>query len=270
MTMRGNMVFIGGGNMAEALLHGILDSGHAEPCRTTVTDPREDRLAELKDRFGVHTSTDNAAAVKGADLVWLCVKPQQMDGVLASLAGLAPEALYVSIAAGVPTARMEKAMGGAVRVVRVMPNTPALVQAGAAGIAAGANATLEDVARVETLMTCVGKATVVDEEDLHAVTALSGSGPAYVFYLVEALLRAGEELGLDPLQARTLVVQTVCGAGKLLEESGQPAAELRQRVTSKGGTTAAALEMFERAGVGAGLTDGALAAARRSRELAGE
>jgi len=268
--MADKMVFIGGGNMAEALLHGILESGQAAPDQTVVTDVRPERLRELKDRFGVSTEEDNRRAVQGATVIWLCVKPQQMDDVLAHLKGAAPEALYISIAAGVPTARMETSLGDGPRVVRVMPNTPALVQAGAAGISPGRRATDEDVARVDALMKCVGKTVVVPENDLHAVTALSGSGPAYVFYLVEALLAAAEELGLEAEQARTLVVQTVNGAGRLLEESGQPASELRRRVTSKGGTTAAALAAFEAAGVGRGLTRGALAAAQRSRELAGE
>ena len=249
--MNRKMVFLGGGNMAEALLQGILAAGQVRPSEVTVTDVRPERLRELEQRFGVTGTTDNAAALVGAHEVWLCVKPQQMTELLTPLAGIAPKALYISIAAGVTTRRIENALGGELRVVRVMPNTPALVGEGAAGIAAGSFAAADDVARVGELMRCVGNAVVVEEDGLHAVTALSGSGPAYVFYLVEAMLRAAIELGADPLQARDLVVQTVIGAGKLMQASpGDSAETLRLRVTSKGGTTAAAIAAFEADGVG--------------------
>jgi pyrroline-5-carboxylate reductase len=268
--MNEKMTFIGGGNMAEALIQGILASGLAAAESVWVTDIREERLTGLQEKLGVCTTTDNAEAVRGAETVWLCVKPQQMVEVLQSLQGAAPNALYVSIAAGVTTSTLEKALGGGVRVVRVMPNTPALVQAGAAGISAGSLATDEDVQQVETLMGSVGKTVVVPESDLHAVTALSGSGPAYVFYLVESMLKAAESFELDPEKARELVVQTIIGSGKLLQESGLPAAELRARVTSKGGTTFAATETFTAHGVDQGVIAGVFAAAERSRELAGE
>lgn len=264
------MTFVGGGNMAEALLSGMLEAGEVTADGVTVTDIREERLAELRERFGVHTSADNATAVADANMVWLCVKPQQMEAVVGPLAGQAPGALFVSIAAGVATGTIEQLLGEGTRVARVMPNTPALVGEGAAGIAGGRLATREDVERVRTLMSCVGKAVVGAEVDLHAVTALSGSGPAYVFYLVEAMLRGAVAEGLDGDQARDLAVQTVIGAGRLLEETGLSASELRRRVTSKGGTTAAALAVFETEGVGEGLTQGVRAAAARSRELAGD
>lgn len=268
--MNTKTVFIGGGNMAEALLQGMVQSGEVDTASTVVTDVREERLTELAEQFGVSTATDNSRAVDGASIIWLCVKPQQMESVLTPLKGCAPKALFVSIAAGVPTSRMEEWLGAQTRVVRVMPNTPALVQQGAAGISAGTHATPDDIQQVERAMRCVGKTVVLPESDLHAVTALSGSGPAYVFYLIEAMLSAGEELGLEPTQARELAVQTIIGAGKLMEASSDPAAELRARVTSKGGTTAAAIAAFDQAGVADGLKHGILAAASRSRELAGE
>lgn len=268
--MNTKTVFIGGGNMAEALLQGMLRSGEVNADQTVVTDIREERLAELTKNFGVSTSTDNFKAVDGASIIWLCVKPQQIEAVLAPLKGCAPNALFVSIAAGVPTSRMETWLGGQTRLVRVMPNTPALVQHGAAGISAGSHASPDDIQQVERAMRCVGKTVVLPESDLHAVTALSGSGPAYVFYLIEAMLSAGKELGLDPEQARSLAVQTIIGAGKLMESSPDTAAELRSRVTSKGGTTAAAITAFDQAGVAEGLKAGVFAAAERSRELSGE
>jgi pyrroline-5-carboxylate reductase len=256
--------------MAEALLQGMLQAGEVEAEATVVTDVRSERLAELAEKLGVSTSTDNLQAVEDASTIWLCVKPQQMEAGLTPLKGLAPNALFVSIAAGVPTSRMEDWLGPQTRVVRVMPNTPALVQRGAAGISAGTHATPADIKQVERAMRCVGKTVVVPESDLHAVTALSGSGPAYVFYLIEAMLAAGEELNLPPEQARKLAVQTVIGAGELMAASTDTAAELRARVTSKGGTTAAAIAAFDQAGVSAGLKQGIFAAATRSRELAGE
>ncbi len=256
--------------MAEALLQGMVQAGAVMAADTVVTDVREERLAELARQFGVTTTTDNLQAVKDASIIWLCVKPQQMESVLPPLHGCAPNALFVSIAAGVPTSRMESWLGAKSRVVRVMPNTPALVQHGAAGISAGTHATPADIAQVERAMRCVGTTVVLPESDLHAVTALSGSGPAYVFYVIEAMLSTGAELGLDPEQARKLAVQTIIGAGKLMESSTDTAAELRARVTSKGGTTAAAIAAFDQAGVADGLKKGIHAAATRSRELAGD
>jgi len=267
--MKQKMVFLGGGNMAEALLQGILRSKIVAPADVVVTDIRHERLDDLEQRFGVQGTTDNAAALVGATEVWLCVKPQQMTELLRPLAGIAPSALYISIAAGVPTAKIEAALGGVARVVRVMPNTPALVGEGAAGVAAGAHATSVDCERVCALMRCVGQASMVAEDGLHAVTALSGSGPAYVFYLVEAMLRAASGLDTDAAQAREWVVQTIIGAGKLLQASPDDTPEtLRLRVTSKGGTTAAAIAAFDAQGVSEGLVNGVLAAAARSRELA--
>lgn len=263
-------VFLGAGNMAEALVSGILASGLRDPAQVTMTDLRPERLEEMRNRFGVRVLEDNAAAVRDAGEIFLCVKPQQMDGVLAPLRDAAPGALWISIAAGVPCARIENALGGSPRVVRVMPNTPALVRAGAAGVAGGTHASPEDLDTTRVLLECVGVCVEVEEHELHAVTALSGSGPAYAFLLVESMLRGAEELGLDPAKAKTLAVQTLLGSARLLEESGASPAVLRERVTSKGGTTAAALATFDRAGVPEGIVQGVLDAAARSRELAGE
>jgi len=271
VIMNGTLVFIGAGNMAEALLQGILSAGLWRPEDICLTDVRPERLAELRARFGVKTSTDNIRAVRSAAVIFLCVKPQQIQDILASLKGEGGGALWVSIAAGVTLGTLEHLLGEGGRVVRVMPNTPALVQCGAAGYCGGTFATEPDLLVVQRCLESVGTAVRVSEPDLHAVTALSGSGPAYVFYLVEAMLRAGASLGMAPETARDLVIQTVKGAAELM--SAQPEVspgELRERVTSKGGTTAAALAAFEALGVGEGLTRGVLAAAARSVELAGE
>jgi pyrroline-5-carboxylate reductase len=268
--MSGKTVFIGGGNMAEALFSGMLSAGKLKSADVVVTDIREERLQELMNTYGVQTTRQNTEAVEDAAVIWLCVKPQQMAEVLLPLKGMIGGALVVSIAAGVTIGKIEALLGGNVRVVRVMPNTPALVKSGMAGFAAGSLAGEQDLQTVKSALECVGKAILVPESDLHAVTALSGSGPAYVFYLIEAMLNAAEDLGVDPVKSRELVLQTVVGAGKLMEETGLDADELRKRVTSKGGTTAAALSCFDEKGVGDGIIAGTLAAAARSRELAGE
>ena len=263
-------VFLGGGNMAEALLKGMLSAEKLSPESTWVTDIREERLSELHTTYGVHTTTRNDEAILEAEQVWLCVKPQQFEELLSPLAGKLDGALVVSIAAGVTCATIESLLGESTRVVRVMPNTPALVGQGMAGVAAGSMASGADVDEIVGALECVGQAVKVSEQDLHAVTAISGSGPAYVFYLIEHLQQAGEELGLESDTARALALQTVKGASHLMEQTGEPAGLLRERVTSKGGTTAAALQTFGDKGVGEGIQAGAAAAAQRSRELAGE
>lgn len=254
--------------MAEALLKGVIAAKIRTPEDILLTDVRQERLDELREKYGVGGTPDNAGAIADAGMVFLCVKPQQMDEVLRPLRQKNAEALWVSIAAGVPTARIEETLGPGARVVRVMPNTPALVQKGAAGIAPGAHAVPADLEAVREIMESVGTCVVVDEEELHAVTAISGSGPAYLFYLVEAMLKGAEKLGFDSHTARELAIQTVLGAGTLLRESGDSPEDLRAKVTSKGGTTAAAVAAFDEAGVGEGITLGLLAAEARSRELA--
>jgi len=266
--MNTRMAFVGGGNMAEALIKGLIASGTVSPENVTVSDVNRERLDTLSSQYQVSVTSSNADAVSGADVIWLCVKPQQMPGLLAELCPAASSALFISIAAGVSTSTIEAGLGEGARVVRVMPNTPALVGEGAAGIAAGSAADAADMEHVQAWMTCVGKAVVVSEEELHAVTALSGSGPAYVFMLMEEMLHAAETLGFPAETSRELVIQTVIGAGKLLESSDLSAGELRERVTSKGGTTFAALETFRSAGMPEAIRRGVQAAAERSRELA--
>lgn len=267
MKSQQKIVFIGAGNMAEALVKGLRQAGVSAQSMV-VTDLRAERLAHFKDTYGVAGATDNRAAAAGADTIVLAVKPQQMSEALASLADAASDALYVSIAAGVPTARIERELGGTARVVRVMPNTPALVGAGVSALSAGARATPEDLDRAETLLRAVGTTVRVEESQMDAVTAVSGSGPAYVFRVMEAMERAGVELGLSNTLARTLVLETVRGAAKLALESGQPPATLREQVTSKGGTTEAALKVLNERDLVAAFAEALAAAARRARELA--
>ncbi len=261
------LAFIGAGNMAEAIVAGIVEKGVVDPGEVCVTDIDEDRLAHFVEQYGVGRSSGNSAAAAEADVVVLSVKPQVFPSVWPEIAAaLKPDALVVSIMAGIPSAKI--AGGRPLRVVRVMPNTPALVGAGAAGIAAGIFATAADLEIAKSLLGAVGVAVVVDEEQIDAVTALSGSGPAYVFYLLEAMLEAAGQMGLEPATARRLALATVAGAAKLMDESGEPADVLRRKVTSKGGTTEAAIGTMEERDVKKSVVAALLAAQARSKELA--
>lgn len=261
------ITFIGAGNMAEAIVSGILKEQVSAPDNICMTDISEVRLQHFIEKYGVGTSSDNSTAVATADVVVLAVKPQIFPEVWPEIEGaLKPDALVVSIMAGVPSVKI--AGGQPIRVVRVMPNTPSLVGEGAAGIAAGEFATVDDLQIAEQLMGAVGTTVVVEEEDLHGVTALSGSGPAYVFYLLESMLEAAGQMGLEKGIARELALATVIGAAKLMQETGEDADALRKKVTSKGGTTAAALNTMEERGVKDSIVAALFAAQARSKELA--
>ncbi len=262
-----NIVFIGAGNMAEAIVAGIVGNNVVEAAEVCVTDIDERRLEHFESGFGIQTSTSNAAAVADADVVVLSVKPQIFPEVWPAIEGaLKPDALVVSIMAGVPSAKI--ANGKPIRVVRVMPNTPSLIGEGAAGVAAGEFATEADLAVATQLLGAVGVALVVKEEEIDAVTALSGSGPAYVFYLLESMLAAADQMELAPDVSRELALSTVIGAATLMKETGEDAAALRAKVTSKGGTTHAAITTLEERGVKDSIIAALFAARDRSVELA--
>jgi len=253
--------------MAEAIVAGIVKQQVIAAGDVCVTDISAERLSHFERQYGVGTSQDNPAAVAQSDVVVLSIKPQVFPSVWPDIEqALKAGALVVSIMAGIPSQRI--AGSKAIRVVRVMPNTPALVGEGAAGIAAGEHATESDVAIAEKLLGAVGVTAVVNEEEIDAVTALSGSGPAYVFYLLEGMLAAAEQMGLDEGVSRELALATVIGAAKLMKETGEDAASLRNKVTSKGGTTAAAIHTMEERKVKDAVIAALLAAQARSRELA--
>ncbi len=265
-----NIGFIGSGNMAQALLEGILKADLYKKENVWISDIRPERLNELETQYGVQTTTDNVELARHADVIMLSVKPQVMAAVLDGIAGKLKEGvLVISIAAGVTTAVI-KAKLGDVQVIRVMPNTPALVGAGASGLY---NAGASEKALNAAMAICqsVGKAIVVDTEDLiDAVTAVSGSGPAYYFLLMEEMIKAGVELGLTEEDAKTLVLQTAKGAALLAEsaqEQGEDPAILRQKVTSPGGTTEAALKTMNQNGFGEIILKALTAARDRGREL---
>ncbi|MFA7256885.1 MAG: pyrroline-5-carboxylate reductase [Kiritimatiellales bacterium] len=265
--MESKVVFIGAGNMAEAIVSGMAAANFCAPEKIILTDIRPERLAELEKEYGVSTSTDNNV-VKNAEIVVLAVKPQVMTDVLKGIAPvLRKETLVISIAAGFSTEKIETLLGGKRRIVRVMPNTPALVGQGASAIAAGANADEADLEVTETILGCVGLTVRVEEKEIDAVTALSGSGPAYVFYLLEGMLAAADKMGLDKETARKLALKTVEGAARLMEDSGEAPDALRAKVTSKGGTTEAAIRSMDEAGVKEAVVQALLAAQQRSIEL---
>jgi len=271
MSLRNKTVaFIGAGNMGEALIRGLLGAKMVPPSRIIAADVRAERREFFMSSFGVQAVDDNVEAVKAADIVLLAVKPQQMSELLAGLKPVMSGAkLMISIAAGVTTARIEQELGGQARVVRVMPNTPALVGAGAAALAKGAYATNNDLVSAESILGAVGIVVRVEEKLMDAVTALSGSGPAYIFYVTEALIRAGVAAGLDEALAKKLAIQTVFGAAKLLVESGEEPESLRRKVTSPGGTTEAALKVLGEGRLVELFTEAISAAQKRSRELSG-
>jgi pyrroline-5-carboxylate reductase len=264
------VVFIGAGNMTEALVKGMIAGDLCKAERIFVTDVRPERLAFFEKEFQIEGSEDNSSAIKNADVAVLAVKPQMMGEILEGLKeSLDPRSLVVSIAAGLSTAWIETRLGDGIRVVRVMPNTPALVRAGAAALCGGRWAKEEDLCTVETMMCAVGIAVRVQEKDMDAVTALSGSGPAYVFHLMEAMQEAAHHAGLEDAVAQKLIYATVEGSAKLAEATGVDPAELRRRVTSKDGTTAAAFEVLEKKIVYHAYLEAIAAAHRRARDLSG-
>ena len=257
------LALIGAGNMGGALLSGWLAAGWSAD-DIVVVQRSEARTAEVERQFGVRcVSLDEAAR---ANIIVVAVKPYQFDEVLAALRPK-PDALVVSVAAGVTLARLQAQLPTGTACVRVMPNTGALVGQGMSGIVPGEHATDEHVKRTQELFGAVGKTLITDEQRLDALTALSGSGPAYLFYIADAMIEAGVHQGLTRDDATTLTTQTFLGAAQLLEESGQTAVELRERVTSPGGTTAAALRVLDDHGVRAAMLDAVEACAAKSAEL---
>ncbi|MGD9763532.1 MAG: pyrroline-5-carboxylate reductase [Candidatus Binatia bacterium] len=261
--------FIGGGNMATALIKGFVAGSVCRSDEIIASDVDADKRNALRRRLKVTATADNGEVVRAADVIVLAVKPQIMSAVLDDLRPLVTKRkLFVSIAAGWPTARLEAGLGNAARVVRVMPNTPALLGKGMAVAVGGAHATPADMRLVLKLLRTVGKARAVDREALlDAVTGLSGSGPAYVYLFAEAMIAGGVAVGLDPEAARELTLQTLTGAAAMLEETGETPERLRAAVTSPGGTTLAGLSELDRCGFAAAIRSCVAAAARRAEEL---
>lgn len=271
---------IGGGNMGEAFIGAIINSGLASADRIKVTDISEDRRRTLAARFGVSAGMDNRDLFDTSDIVIVAIKPQQMTALLESVApgpGEAPSSrkLIISIAAGIRIQTFEAHLyahltddeQSRMPIIRVMPNTPALVLAGMSGMSPNRMAIEADLDLTRRLLESMGKVMVFDEPDLDAVTGVSGSGPAYVFYLAEAMIQGGIRSGLTEAQAHALTLQTLHGAVRLMEQASVPPEVLRQRVTSPGGTTAAAVGHMDAHRVKDRIAEGIVAATRRAGEL---
>ena len=259
--------FIGGGNMAEAMIRGLLRGEDFAPGQISVSGPREERMRELRDAYGIETTSDNRVPA-AAEIVVLSVKPQILGRVLDAVAGaVSPDALVISIAAGVPVSAIQSRLASGARVVRAMPNTPALVDAAATAIAGGEHARESDLADAKRIFDAIGLTVILDESAMDAVTGLSGSGPAYVFLILEALSDAGVKVGLSRRTAQLLAAQTVLGSAKLLLETNEHPGRLKDMVTSPGGTAITGLHTLEHGGVRTTLMNAVEAATRRSREL---
>ncbi len=261
--------FVGGGNMATALIKGLLAAGLYAPEQVVASDVDAPKLAGLRRRFKVATTADNAALVRNTKVIVIAVKPQIIDAVLAQMRpAVTPRKLFVSIAAGVTTARLEAGLGGDARVLRVMPNTPALLGKSMSVLVRGRHATPADERLGLRLLRAVGTALAVQEERvLDAVTGLSGSGPAYVYLFAEGLIAGGIAAGLSAELATQLALQTITGAAAMLQETGETPAALRAMVTSPGGTTFAGLGELERRGFKDAVAAAVVTATRRSEEL---
>ncbi len=261
------ITFLGGGNMANALIGGMFKQGMA-PTDITVIEPNAEARARLQQTYAVNCLEAAEMLTSAGDLLVLAVKPQQMKEAVAPLAGKLGNAVVVSIAAGLDLATLARFLGGHRRIVRCMPNTPALIGAGITGLCALPEVSVAERAAAERVLSAVGSTLWIDDErQMDGVTALSGSGPAYVFLFIEAMQQAAADLGFTPEQGRQLAIETVQGAAALAAQSTEPAATLRERVTSKGGTTEAALQMMADKGVKGGIIAGIKAAEARGREL---
>src|SRR5574337_1065798 len=260
--------FIGAGNMSEALIRGLLEAKLVTADQVIASDIIEAKRQQLHRRYGIQTVAKGRDAALKASILILAVKPQDMEAALQGIAAAVDQTkTIISVAAGITIAFIAERLPAKARIVRAMPNAPALVLAGAAGIAKGEHATVEDLQIAEAIFAAVGKAVVVEEKHLDAVTGLSGSGPAYVFLFIEALTDAGVKMGLTRDVARLLAAQTVLGAAKMVLEGGRHPAELKDMVASPGGTTIAGLYALECGGLRGTLIEAVEAATIRSREL---
>lgn len=267
MELDGTIGFLGAGNMAEALIRGLVEAGVCAD-KIAASGPRPERLQRIADGYGVRITTDNRELAASAEILVLSIKPQILGRVVDEVRDDVPTGtLVVSVAAGVPIAAIEAHLHPGVRVVRAMPNTPALVGAGATAIARGSHATDGDLERVRFVFDAVGLTVTLDEEQLDAATGLSGSGPAYIFLILEALADAGVKVGLSRRNAQRLAAQTVMGSAKLLLETDGHPGQLKDMVTSPGGTAIAGLHTLEQGGLRTTLINAVESATNRAREL---
>jgi len=261
--------FIGAGNMGEVLIRGLIQSGKVQKTDIIASDASPDRLNYISNTYGIRTSTSNVEVVENASIVIIAVKPQNIDDLLDELSHSSHEGhLFISIAAGITTEKLAAKMHHQSGIIRVMPNAPASVLAGIAALYPGRNISHEDLQRAVSIFECVGKAVVIKNEALmDVVTGLSGSGPAFVFLMIESLSDAGVQLGISRRESSILAAQTVYGAAKMLIETGRHPSELKDVVATPGGTTFAGLKMLEKGNFRSTVMDAVEAATARSREL---
>lgn len=268
MSLARTIGFLGAGNMAEAIIRGLLESTGAAPDRIWASVPKQERADLLGQRYGIRVTTDNVELVSHAQILILSVKPQIMDRVLLEVGKkVAKDTLVISIAAGISTEAIETRLSPGTHVIRAMPNTPALVRSGATALSPGAHPTDEDLATARFIFDAVGISLVLEESQLDAVTGLSGSGPAYVFLILEALADAGVKVGLSRRDAQQLAAQTMMGASKMLLETNEHPGRLKDMVTSPGGTAIAGLHTLEQGGLRTTLINAVESATRRAQEL---
>ena len=266
--MQDTIGFIGAGNMAGALINGILQARLCSPQALFASDVKDAQLKKVKKSYGIQTSKDNTQVISQVNTVVLAIKPQNSEKVLSEITpAITKKHLIISIVAGITTKHIAKHLGGNLPVIRVMPNTPALIQEGASVLSAGKYATEAHLKKALNLFSAVGKVVTVDEHLMDAVTGLSGSGPAYVFLFIEALADAGVKMGLPRSTAQLLAMQTCLGAAKMVSETGEHPAKLRDMVTSPGGTTITGLHKLEAGGLRNTIIDAVEAATKRSKEL---
>lgn len=266
--LKKRIAFLGAGNMATALIGGIIDAEIAKPENIVISDIDKEKLRVKSEELEVKAAENNEEAIKEADIVILAVKPKDMEGLLDEIRdSLDSKKLIISIAAGITTSYIEKILKKEVPVIRIMPNTPVAVKEGASAFSIGEYVSQEEEKIVKSIFGAVGKIVKVEENLMDAVTALSGSGPAYIFYIIAALIEAAVSLGLDKKTATTLATQTVLGSAKLLQETGEEPEVLKEKVTSKGGTTEAALLVLDEGRLKETLDKALKAAAKRSQEL---
>jgi pyrroline-5-carboxylate reductase len=267
MSIHKTIGFVGAGNMAEAMIRGLLRGEDFAPADVSASGPREERMRELREGYGIEATIDNRVPA-ASQIVVLSVKPQILSRVLDEVAdSISPDALVISIAAGVPVTAIQSRLASGARVVRAMPNTPALVEAAATAIAGGEHARESDLDDAKRIFDAIGLTVILEESQLDAVTGLSGSGPAYVFLILEALSDAGVKVGLSRRTSQLLAAQTLLGSAKLLLETNEHPGRLKDMVTSPGGTAITGLHTLENGGVRTTLMNAVEAATRRSREL---
>ncbi|MFC1822608.1 pyrroline-5-carboxylate reductase [Thermodesulfobacteriota bacterium] len=260
--------FIGAGNMANALVKGLINSGLYGPSQLSASDKEQEKIQKITRQFGLHGCASNQELVRECPIIVLAVKPQSMEEVLKDICGeIRDHHLLISIAAGIPLNRIQAIIERKIPLIRVMPNTPALVQKGISALAANQEATEEHLHLAKMIFDAVGETLIVEEGMIDAVTALSGSGPGFIFKILECFIKAGEEMGFEREISNRLILQTVLGAAHLAKESEKSLSELREMVTSPGGTTEAGLSVFEQKGLEELIGEAVTAAWKRGIEL---